>query len=65
MPRFVKKTSNKTGLPSGALVHIGEKKQEHTRITVMGYNRQQFAEQCLEDVETIFLLRLDHHQWCS
>lgn len=57
MPRFIKRTSEKTGLPPGALVHIGEKRQEHTRITVMDYEGDRFVEQTPEDVETVFPLR--------
>jgi magnesium transporter len=57
MPRFIKRTSKKTGMPPGSLIHIGEKKQEHTRITVMDYEGDRFAEQHPEDVETVFPLR--------
>jgi magnesium transporter len=57
MPRFIKRTSEKTGLPPGALVHIGEKRQEHTRITVMDYEGDRFVEQTPEDVESVFPLR--------
>ena len=57
MPRFIKRTSKKTGMPPGSLIHIGEKKQEHTRITVMDYEGDRFAEQTPEDVETVFPLR--------
>jgi magnesium transporter len=57
MPRFIKRTSKKTGMPPGSLIHIGEKKQEHTRITVMDYEGDRFAEKTPEDVETVFPLR--------
>lgn len=57
MPRFIKRTSKKTGMPPGSLIHIGEKKQEHTRVTVMDYEGDRFAEQQPEDVELVFPLR--------
>lgn len=57
MSRFIKKTSEKTGLPPGALVHIGERKQAQTRITVMDYDGDRFEEQSPKDVETVFPLR--------
>ncbi|MGD9251609.1 MAG: magnesium/cobalt transporter CorA [Desulfobacterales bacterium] len=57
MPRFIKKSSKKAGLPPGTLVHIGEKRQEHTRITVMDYEGDRFVEQTPEDVESVFPLR--------
>ena len=57
MPRFIKRTSKKTGMPPGSLVHIGERKQVHTRITMMDYEGDRFAEQTPQDVETVFPLR--------
>ncbi|MBC2733851.1 MAG: magnesium/cobalt transporter CorA [Desulfobacteraceae bacterium] len=57
MPRFIKRTSKKTGMPPGSLVHIGERRQEHTRITMMDYEGDRFAEQTPQDVETVFPLR--------
>jgi magnesium transporter len=44
-------------MPPGSLVHIGERKQAHTRITMMDYEGDRFAEQTPEDVETVFPLR--------
>ena len=38
MPRFIRKTHKKAGTPPGTLVHVGEKKQDHTRITLMDYD---------------------------
>jgi magnesium transporter len=57
MPRFIKKTSKKTGMPPGSLIHIGERKQEHIRVTVMDYEGDRFGEQTPTDVETVFPLR--------
>ena len=39
MPKFIKKISKKVGLAPGTLVHIGEKKVENPRITVIDYDR--------------------------
>ena len=57
MPRFIRKTSEKAGMPPGSLVHIGDRKQEHIRVTVMDYEGDRFAEQTPQDVETVFPLR--------
>ena len=57
MPRFIKQTSKKAGLPPGALVHIGERKQETTRITVMDYDCDRLDETTPEDIEAVFPLR--------
>ena len=57
MPRFIKRTSKKAGMPPGSLVHVGDKKQEHTRISVMDFEGERFQEQHPEDVETVFPLR--------
>jgi magnesium transporter len=44
MPRPIKKTSKKTGLPPGALVHIGEKRAEEVKITIIDYDETHFQE---------------------
>jgi len=51
MPRFIKKTSKKMGLPPGALVHIGEKRLKETRISIIDYDRAQFQEKEAEKIE--------------
>ena len=57
MPRFIKKSSKKAGLPPGTLVHVGERKQDVTRISVMDYEGDRLDEHCPMDVETVFPLR--------
>jgi magnesium transporter len=44
MPRLIERTSKKAGLPPGTLVHIGEKKMDKARITVIDYDEAQFQE---------------------
>ncbi len=48
-----KKRSHKTGLPPGALVHIGEKWAEQARISVMQYNEETLREKELADVREL------------
>ena len=38
MPRFLKK-AKKVGLSPGALVHVGERKIEETKITILDYDQ--------------------------
>jgi len=57
MPRFIKRASAKAGLPPGALVHIGEKRQDTVRISVMDYDRDRLAEEQPRDIETVFPLK--------
>ncbi len=52
MPQH-KKRSHKTGLPPGALVHIGEKWSEQARISVMQYNEETLREKELTDVREL------------
>lgn len=52
-----KKYSMKAGLGPGALLHIGEKKSEKTRITLIEYNEKTFQEKQLETV--------DEHTLCT
>lgn len=54
MPRFIKKTSKKMGLPPGALVHIGEKRLEETSISIIDYDQAQFQEKEVEKIEECF-----------
>jgi len=57
MPRLIKKRSKARGLPPGALVHIGEKKTEKTRITVIDYNVSKFEEKEVGKVEECFAFK--------
>ena len=54
MPELFKKRSKKAGLPPGALVHIGEKKTEEVRITIIDYDETNFLEEELKSVEECF-----------
>ena len=54
MPRFIKKVSKQAGLIPGTLIHIGEKKAEKAKITVIDYNQTQFQEKELKTVEESF-----------
>jgi len=53
MPKQLKKRSRKTGLPPGALIHIGEKWSEQARISVMQYNDETLREKELIDVREL------------
>jgi magnesium transporter len=44
MPRLIERTSKKAGLPPGTLVHIGERKMDKPRITIIDYDEAQFQE---------------------
>lgn len=57
MFRFIKKRSKKAGLPPGTLVHIGEKKVERAKITIIDYDEAQFKEKEIERVEECFPFR--------
>jgi magnesium transporter len=51
MVRGLKKRSKKAGLPPGTLVHVGEKKTDMVRITVLDYDEQNFSERTISAVE--------------
>jgi magnesium transporter len=57
MLRFIKKRSGKSGLPPGSLVHIGEKKTDKAKITVMDYDDRELREKETEKVEECLLFR--------
>jgi magnesium transporter len=46
--------SKKVGLPPGTLVHVGEKKVESVRITIMDYDEQRFEEKQVARIEECF-----------
>ncbi len=57
MPRLIKKTSKKIGLPPGTLIHIGEKKIDKPRIRVIDYDSVQLEEREAETIEECFPYR--------
>jgi magnesium transporter len=48
------KRSDKLGLPPGTLLHVGEKKTEKTRITILDYDAAGFVEKEVGTVEECF-----------
>ncbi|MBN2206380.1 MAG: magnesium/cobalt transporter CorA [Candidatus Aminicenantes bacterium] len=50
----VRKRSKKAGLPPGSLVHVGERKTERVRITVLDYNEAGVEEREARTVEECF-----------
>ena len=49
-----KRHSKKAGLPPGTLIHIGEKKADKVRITVIDYDEQHFQEKQVVNIEECF-----------
>ena len=54
MPKLMKKRSRKAGLPPGTLIHIGEKKTEEIKITIMDYDESQFQEKEAKSFDECF-----------
>lgn len=52
MERIAKKRSQKTGLPAGTLIHIGERKAKETTIQIVNYNQEGFKEIDIDTLET-------------
>lgn len=57
MPDLIKKRSKKAGLPPGTLVHIGEKKTEEIKITIMDYDETQFQEKFSKTFDECFIFK--------
>jgi len=51
VPRFVKRRSEKVGLPPGSLIHVGDEKPTEARITVIDYDRERLQESEIRKVE--------------
>jgi len=52
--KFMKKTSHKAGMSPGTLMHIGEKKIEKPRISLMHYDQERLEEKALRSIEESF-----------
>jgi magnesium transporter len=57
MSKIIKKRSKKSGLPPGTLVHIGERKTEEVRISVIDYEQSGFQEKEFKTIEECLLLK--------
>jgi magnesium transporter len=57
MVRLIKKSSKSRGLPPGALIHIGEKKTDKVRISVMDYSIGKYDEREIKKIEECFALK--------
>ena len=57
MPKPGTKRSEKSGLPPGTLIHIGEQKTEKVRITIIDYDEHQIEEKEAQTVEECFLFK--------
>jgi magnesium transporter len=55
--KFMKRTSQKAGMSPGTLMHIGEKKIEKVRITLINYDRNRLEEKELQSIEESFPYR--------
>jgi magnesium transporter len=53
-PKFIKRQSKTAGLPPGTLVHVGERKTEEMRITVMDYDEHNFQKKQVSNIEDCF-----------
>lgn len=54
MPRFMKKASETVGLSPGTLVHIGDKKTDEVRLSLIDYGAAHFQEKRIETVDESF-----------
>ena len=57
MPKLLKRTSKKAGLPPGTLIYIGDKKTEKIRIRIIDYDEVQFEEKEVKTVEECFTFK--------
>ncbi len=57
MNRLIKGRSKKAGLPPGALIHIGAKKTQEPKITIIDYDETHFEEKETKVIEECFLFR--------
>jgi magnesium transporter len=56
-PRLTKERSRKAGLPPGTLIHIGERKAEQAKLTIIDYDEDQYQEREARSIEECFSFR--------
>jgi magnesium transporter len=54
MSRLFKKRSEKAGLVPGTLIHIGEKKTDKVKITIIHYDENQYEEREVKEIEECY-----------
>ena len=54
MGKYIKNISKKAGLPPGSLVHVGDRKDENVRITLLDYTRKGAKQKILKHIEDCF-----------
>jgi len=54
MAKLIRKVSKKKGLPPGSLIHVGEKKEEKIKISIIDYDEKQHQEKVIERIEECF-----------
>ncbi len=57
MARYSNRRSRKAGLPPGTLIHVGEKKSDTTKISVIDYDEHSFQQKDVENVEECFVFK--------
>ncbi len=57
MSRLIKRISRTAGLIPGTLVHVGEKKAERIKITIIDYDEKEFQEKEIKTIEECFPFR--------
>lgn len=57
MPELIKKRSRKAGLPPGSLIHIGDKKKEEVKITVIDYDEGNFQGKVIAEIQECFTFK--------
>jgi magnesium transporter len=57
MAKLVNKRSKKAGLPPGSVVHVGERKAESVRITLIDYDEANYKQQDITEIEQCFALK--------
>ncbi len=57
MAKLVNRRSKKAGLPPGSMVHVGERKAESVRITLIDYDEANYKQEEVAEIEKCFELK--------
>ncbi len=57
MAKYTNRRSKKAGLPPGTLIHIGKRKTERVKITIINYDEAHFYDHIIQIIDTIETFR--------
>ncbi|WP_281491976.1 CorA family divalent cation transporter [Desulfosarcina cetonica] len=66
MPRFTRRSTKKAGSAPGTLIHVGERRTDHVRLSMMHYEGERLIEQTVDRIEAVLpLIKPETTTWIN